>query len=43
MLSIGDFAPDFELKDDREQVVHLSDFIGKKVILYFYGEAGTPG
>lgn len=43
MLNIGDKAPNFTLtnKDGRE--VTLSDFLGKKVVLYFYPKDNTPG
>jgi thioredoxin-dependent peroxiredoxin len=39
----GDFAPDFELLDDSGKKVKLSDFRGKKVVLYFYPKDDTPG
>ena len=42
-LSKGDKAPAFKLKDQDENVVKLSDFKGKKVLLYFYPKADTPG
>ncbi len=42
-LSAGDIAPDFTLTDDAEQQVTLSDLRGKKVIVYFYPAAMTPG
>lgn len=42
-LKIGDKAPDFEVNDQDEKVVRLSDFQGKKVILYFYPKDQTPG
>ena len=42
-LKIGDKAPDFEGVDQNNNSISLSDFIGKKVILYFYPKANTPG
>ena len=43
MLNIGDKAPDFTLKDQNGNEVSLSNFKGKKVILYFYPKDNTPG
>ncbi|ALJ01062.1 thioredoxin-dependent thiol peroxidase [Rufibacter tibetensis] len=43
MLQIGDDAPDFEVKDQNGQPVKMSDFKGKKVVLYFYPKDDTPG
>ena len=43
MPMVGEIAPDFELTSDRGEKVRLSDFRGKKVILYFYPKAGTKG
>ena len=43
MLEIGSKAPDFTLKDKDEKDVSLSDFLGRKVILYFYPKDNTPG
>ena len=43
MLKKGAIAPDFALTSDDGREVSLSDFRGKKVILYFYPKAGTPG
>ncbi|MCI6965947.1 thioredoxin-dependent thiol peroxidase [bacterium] len=43
MLEIGVKAPDFTLKDKDGNVVSLSDFAGKKVVLYFYPKDNTPG
>ena len=34
---------DFTLQDDQENTVHLSDFKGKPVVLFFYPKADTPG
>lgn len=42
-LSPGDQAPDFTLPDDTGTEVSLSDFRGKRVIVYFYPAAMTPG
>ena len=43
MLKVGDKAPDFTLLDGDENSVSLSDFKGKKVVLWFYPKASTPG
>ena len=42
-LEIGQKAPDFSAKNQHGETVHLSDFKGKKVILYFYPKDNTPG
>lgn len=42
-VNIGDTAPDFEVSSDTGEMVKLSDFRGKKVILYFYPKDDTPG
>jgi thioredoxin-dependent peroxiredoxin len=42
-LKVGDPAPDFEALDEQNQTVRLSDFRGKRVILYFYPKDNTPG
>ena len=42
-LEPGDKAPDFSLPDDTGRTVSLSDFAGRKVIVYFYPAAMTPG
>lgn len=42
-LTPGDTAPEFTLTDDTGAEVGLSDFLGKKVIVYFYPAAMTPG
>ncbi|MCW2766261.1 MAG: Redoxin domain protein [Nocardioides sp.] len=42
-LSPGDTAPEFSLPDDTGAEVALEDFLGKKVIVYFYPAAMTPG
>ena len=41
-LEAGELAPDFTLTDQSGRRVTLSALRGRKVILYFYGEAGTP-
>ncbi len=43
MLEIGMKAPEFTLKDKDGNTVSLSDFLGKKVVLYFYPRDNTPG
>ena len=43
MLEIGTKAPDFTLSDKDGNQVSLSQFLGKKVILYFYPKDSTPG
>ena len=43
MLQAGNKAPDFNLKDKDGNNVALSDFRGKKVVLYFYPKDNTPG
>ncbi len=42
-LRPGDPAPDFTLTDDTGAPVSLSDFRGRRVVVYFYPAAGTPG
>ncbi|KHJ38508.1 putative peroxiredoxin bcp [Pedobacter glucosidilyticus] len=42
-LKQGDKAPEFTSKDQHGNTVSLSDFIGKKVVLYFYPKDNTPG
>lgn len=42
-MKIGEKAPDFKLQDKDGKEVSLSDFRGKKVILYFYPKDNTPG
>ena len=43
MLETGIKAPDFTLCDKDGKAVSLSDFLGKKVVLYFYPKDNTPG
>src|SRR5678809_1069624 len=42
-MKTGEKAPDFSVKDDSGKTVKLSDFKGKKVVLYFYPKDDTPG
>jgi len=42
-LSVGSQAPIFTLLNQQEQPVSLNDFLGKKVLVYFYPKALTPG
>ena len=43
MLEVGTKAPAFTLKNQAGEEVRLSDFLGKKVVLYFYPRDNTPG
>lgn len=43
MLEAGVKAPDFTLLDQEGNRVSLTDFLGKKVVLYFYSRDNTPG
>ncbi|KEO75273.1 thioredoxin-dependent thiol peroxidase [Anditalea andensis] len=42
-IEIGKPAPDFEAKDQNGNTIKLSDYRGKKVVLYFYPKDQTPG
>jgi thioredoxin-dependent peroxiredoxin len=42
-LAIGDPAPDFTSIDQHGQPINLSDYRGKKVVIYFYPKDDTPG
>ena len=42
-LKIGDKAPQFEAKDQEGNTVKLTDYAGKKLVLFFYPKASTPG
>ena len=43
MLKIGTKVPEFELSDQDNNEVNMSDFKGQKVLLWFYPKASTPG
>jgi len=42
-LAIGDIAPDFNYKFENNEEISLKNFIGKKVLIYFYPKDNTPG
>ncbi len=42
-LKLGESAPEFQLPDDKGHKVKLSDFRGKRVVVYFYPKDDTPG
>ncbi len=42
-LEVGKKAPDFALPDEEGRTVRLSDFTGKRVVVFFYPRASTPG
>ena len=42
-LKIGDKAPSFSAKNEKGNLTTLSDFTGKKLVLYFYPKDDTPG
>jgi len=41
-LKAGDKAPNFKLQNEKEELVKLSDFKGKKLVLFFYPKDNTP-
>jgi len=43
LLKIGDRAPDFECVDNNGDIVKLKDYKGKKLVIFFYPKANTPG
>jgi peroxiredoxin Q/BCP len=43
LLKVGEKAPEFTLLDGDENSVSLSDYKNKKVVLWFYPKASTPG
>ncbi|MDH7912603.1 thioredoxin-dependent thiol peroxidase [Winogradskyella sp. SYSU M77433] len=42
-LKVGDKAPDFTAKDEKGNTVSLTDYKGKKLVVFFYPKASTPG
>lgn len=42
-LKVGDKAPDFSAKDQDGNIISLSDYKGKKLVVFFYPKASTPG
>ncbi|ALM90684.1 thioredoxin-dependent thiol peroxidase [Alteromonas stellipolaris] len=42
-LQAGDKAPQFSLQNQNDETISLSDYLGKKVLVYFYPKAMTPG
>ena len=42
-LKIADKAPDFEIIDQNGKMIRLRDFLGKRVVMFFYPKASTPG
>ncbi|MFL2620510.1 MAG: thioredoxin-dependent thiol peroxidase [Flavobacteriaceae bacterium] len=43
VLKVGDKAPNFSCLDQNGNLINLSDLIGKKVVIFFYPKANTPG
>ena len=43
MIQVNETAPLFELKNQRDELIKLKDYRGKKVVLYFYPKDATPG
>lgn len=43
MLEVGDKAPDFTLEDQDGTRISLNQFLGQKILLWFYPKASTPG
>ncbi len=42
-LKAGDQAPNFSVKNEKDEIVTLNDYQGKKVVIYFYPKDNTPG
>jgi peroxiredoxin Q/BCP len=43
IMQVGDTIEDFTLQNENDETVHLSDYSGKPVVLFFYPRADTPG
>ena len=43
MVDIGDDAPEFDLLNQKGENIRLEDFKGKRLVIYFYPRADTPG
>ena len=43
VLKVGDKAPNFSCLDQNGNLINISDLIGKKVVIFFYPKANTPG
>jgi thioredoxin-dependent peroxiredoxin len=43
VLKVGDKAPDFHVRTDEGGELSLADFRGKRVLLFFFPKASTPG
>ena len=43
MLNVGDRAPEFSLTSQDGKTIRLTDFSGRKLVLYFFPKADTPG
>ena len=43
LLKVGDTSPEFNLPDQYENMVSISDFKGKIIVLWFFPKASTPG
>ena len=43
ILKMGDIAPSFSCKDQNGSIIKLSDFLDKKLVIFFYPKASTPG
>ncbi len=43
MIEVGTKAPEFELPNQNGEIVKLADYLGKKVVVYFYPKDNTPG
>ena len=43
LIKVGDNAPDFECVDNNGDIIKLTDYKGKKLVIFFYPKANTPG